>query len=115
MPRLGHAHYGLRTHRGAGGRARVCGSSCVWTSPRSRAAPIRGTRWAFAREVTIRTSSPSTPTLRYQAGQRTAEQTVLLPFSAGSVTDYPTDRYATELELAAEYNGEPAALRLEFA
>lgn len=70
---------------------------------------------AFARELTIRTSSPSTPTLRYQAGQRTAEQTVLLPFSAGSVTDYLTDRYATELELAAEYNGEPAALRLEFA
>ena len=70
---------------------------------------------AFARELIIRTSSPSTPQLRYPAGQRTAEQTVLLAFTEGSITDYPVDRYATELELAAEYGGEPAALRLEFA
>ncbi len=70
---------------------------------------------AFARELTIRTSSPSTPMLRYQAGQRTAEQTLLLPIFEGPITDYPVDRYTTTLELAAEYSGEPVALRMDFS
>lgn len=86
----------------------------VDVTPRERAAGARDPA-AFARELRIQTSSPATPVLRYPAGQRTAEQTVLLPFTEGSVSDYPVDQYRTELELAAELGDEPAALHLEFA
>ena len=63
-------------------------------------------------DVSVETSSLSSGTLKFPAGQRIVSQDVLMNLPRGDIADYPFDRYTTAIRFGATVAGEPVPTTL---